>query len=111
MSAKSGRRRSKELRQARKEARALEKEHELVLQVRDNMTLELRAEAELLDAVRGMVAGYKKQLNEVRRDKERLAVQLKLSAKQADLLRARCDAARYDGDRLLQDFHGALQAE
>jgi len=68
------------------------------------MILELRAESELLDAVKGMVANYKKQINEAKRDKERITIQLKQAAKQIEFLKVRKETMNADGNKLLQDF-------
>ena len=41
----------------------------------------MQAERELIEAVQGMVANYKKQINECKKDKERISVMVKHAQK------------------------------
>ena len=58
-----------------------------------------------------MVSNYRKQINEIRKDKERLMVSLKGMSKTIDGLEKRKGALNQDGTKLLLEFQNAMQLE
>lgn len=51
-----------------------------------------------------MVLNYKKQINDVRKEKEKLQIQVKTSAKQIDYLIKRKVTLKEDSAKLFMDF-------
>ena len=69
---------------------------------------ESEQEEQLLDKVQQLVISYKKQINEAKRDKERLQIQVKTSEKTIENLVKKRDALNEDSNKLLLDFRDAM---
>jgi len=69
---------------------------------------EIANEKDLLQQVQNIINGYKKSINEVRREKERLLIGLKGTFKILDNLEKRRETLDGDSTKLYQDFKGTL---
>ena len=75
------------------------------------MQHELKAEKELLDAVHEMITGIKRNINEVKKDKEKLIIGIKSNHKIIESLQARKERLNEDSSKLVLDLTDAMKLE
>jgi chromosome segregation ATPase len=92
----------------RRDVKNLEREYDNIKEYRDNIETECRAEHELLEAIQMMVTNYKKQIHEIRREKEKLQINVKNSHKMIENLQKRKDVLEDDSTKLFMDFKEAM---
>ncbi len=94
----------KEIALLRKECKQLEKDCEEYKQTQENVTLEIQNEKSLSETLSQIVMNLKKQLNETRKDKEKLLGMVKQDYKVLDNLAKRKEIIDEDSTKLVLDF-------
>ena len=69
---------------------------------------EMEIENELIDQAEQLILSYKKQIHEVKKEKERLIIQVKTNYKQIDNLSKRKDTLNNNSTKMYLDFKDTL---
>ena len=95
----------------KREVKILERDCDDLKKCKESIESEMRVEQELIDQVQQMILNQKKLINDVRRDKEKIQIQVKNQYKVLDNLVQRKSILDEDSTKLYMDFKDAMQMD
>ena len=108
VTAKKSHKQGKEVMVARKEVKAMEKERGELKILREAIVEEIDREGEEREGLEKMIGLLKKQINEAKREKERLAIEVKQTGKIVEALRKRKLTLDGDSQKMLAEFQDTM---
>jgi chromosome segregation ATPase len=108
VTAKKSHKQGKEVMIARREVKAMEKERGELKILREAIVEEIDREGEEREGLEKMIGLLKKQINEAKREKERLAIEVKQTGKIVEALRKRKLTLDGDSQKMLAEFQDTM---
>eukprot|EP00347_Sterkiella_histriomuscorum_P004943 403358486 len=101
----------KEILPLKKDIKQLQSQTDSQNNHKKQLDINLMQEYELLEAISQTVLNYKKQINDARKEKEKIGMAVKQQVKQIEMLANRRDQLQEDSNKLFQDFQETMQLQ